>query len=109
MVILMIKIEAGKRIRAARENIGMSQTELAELLGYKSRSSINKIELGYVDMPIDKVEKAASVLGVSVRYILGFKENDGANGLPEEYYELTEDQRSLIDQMIRSLVNKSKP
>ena len=86
----------------------MSQSELAQLLGYKTRSSINKIELGKADITIDKVERAADVLGVSVNYILGFKEEEDDGSLPREYYELTADQRSLIDQMIRSLSNKSK-
>ena len=35
----------GDRIRKARLEKGLSQAELAELLGYKSRSSINKIEV----------------------------------------------------------------
>ena len=36
----------GEGVKKARENKGLSQTELAEMLGYKSRSSINKIEQG---------------------------------------------------------------
>ena len=35
----------GEKIREARLKKGYTQTELAELLGYKSRSSINKIEV----------------------------------------------------------------
>ena len=34
------------RIKLRREELGMSQQELAYKLGYKSRSTINKIELG---------------------------------------------------------------
>lgn len=34
----------GERIRQRRENLQMSQDELAQLLGYKSRSSVAKIE-----------------------------------------------------------------
>ena len=35
----------GSRIRNRREELGLSQDELGKRLGYKSRSSINKIEL----------------------------------------------------------------
>ena len=39
-------MELYKRIKARREELGMSQEELATKLGYKSRSTINKIEMG---------------------------------------------------------------
>ena len=39
-------MELYKRIRKRREELGMSQEELAKKMGYKSRSSINKIEMG---------------------------------------------------------------
>ena len=41
----------GSRVKEARERKGLSQTELAELMGYKSRSSINKIESGERAIP----------------------------------------------------------
>ena len=37
-------MEIGDRIRKKREELGMSQEELAKKIGYRSRSSINKIE-----------------------------------------------------------------
>lgn len=36
----------GNIIRQRRIELGMTQDELAQKLGYKSRSSINKIEMG---------------------------------------------------------------
>ena len=39
-------LEIYKRIRARREELGISQEELAKRMGYRSRSSINKIENG---------------------------------------------------------------
>ena len=35
----------GKNIKKRREFLGLSQEKLAEKLGYKSRSTINKIEM----------------------------------------------------------------
>ncbi|MCF0106212.1 MAG: helix-turn-helix transcriptional regulator, partial [Holdemanella sp.] len=40
----------GERIRKRREELGMSQEELAELMGYKNRSTIAKIESGANDV-----------------------------------------------------------
>ena len=37
----------GQRVKIRREELGMSQEELATKVGYKSKSSINKIELGF--------------------------------------------------------------
>lgn len=57
-------------IKKRREQLGMSQDELAKKLGYKSRSSINKMELGLQDVPQKKVKDFAKVLSVSIGYLL---------------------------------------
>ena len=51
-----------KRLRLAR---GFSQDELARMVGYTNRSSINKIEIGRSGIPSNKVNELARVLGVS--------------------------------------------
>ena len=40
----------GERIKARREALEMSQEELAHKIGYKSKTSINKIELGIQEL-----------------------------------------------------------
>ena len=47
--------ELGSLIKRKREELGLSQEELARILGYKHKSSINKIELGLADVPRTKV------------------------------------------------------
>lgn len=64
----------GERIKAARLKKGYSQTELAELLGYKSRSSINKIEVEGRDIPRSSIVKFAQVLGVTPSYLMGWND-----------------------------------
>lgn len=44
----------GQKIKTRREELKMSQEELAQKCGYKSRSSINKIEMSR-DLPLKKV------------------------------------------------------
>ena len=52
-------LEIYKRIRARREELGISQEELAKRIGYRSRSSINKIENGEDK---EKVKKALELI-----------------------------------------------
>ena len=54
-----------KNIRQFREELGLSQQELAEKVGYKSRTSIAKIEAGKVDLSNSKIEDFAKVFGIS--------------------------------------------
>ena len=60
------------RIRIRREALGMSQEELAFKLGYKSRSSINKIELGKADISQSKIKAFADALDTTVAYLMGW-------------------------------------
>ena len=64
----------GDRIRSRREELGISQHELAVKLGYKSRSSINKIELNSQNLTQSKIKAIADALGVSPAYIMGWEE-----------------------------------
>lgn len=76
----------GERIKKERERLGLSQAELGRLVGYSSRSTINKIEKGKRDIPRDKVAKFAQVLDVNPAYLAGFTEKDIPDGLNKEYY-----------------------
>lgn len=52
-------------IRNFREELKMSQEELAQKVGYKSRTSIAKIESGKVDLSNSKIEDFAKAFGIS--------------------------------------------
>ena len=47
--------DMGKIIKQRRELLGLTQEDLAKRLGYKGKSSINKIELGIADIPRAKL------------------------------------------------------
>ena len=61
----------GKRIRNRRKELGISLNKMAELTGYKSRTSICKIEIGKDYITLPKIEKFADVLYLDVSYLLG--------------------------------------
>lgn len=64
--------EIGNRVRLLREELRMSQDELATRLGYKSRSSINKIELGQRNLTQSKIKALADALDTTPAYIMGW-------------------------------------
>jgi repressor LexA len=66
----------GSRIRNRREELGLSQDELGKRLGYKSRSSINKIELDQRSLTQSKIKAIADALETTPSYIMGWNEPD---------------------------------
>lgn len=66
----------GNRIRNRREELGLSQDELGKRLGYKSRSSINKIELDQRNLTQSKIKAIADALETAPSYIMGWDEPD---------------------------------
>lgn len=63
----------GDRIRKQRESLCMTQEELAHKLGYKSRSSVNKVENSR-ELSNKKVLQYASALNISPAYLMGWEE-----------------------------------
>ena len=64
----------GERIKQKRLEANLSQDELAKKVGYKSRSSIQKIESAR-NLPITKVEKMADALDCDPGYLMGWTED----------------------------------
>ena len=63
-----------ERIRRLRQENNMSQDELAKKTGYTSRSTINKIEAGKIDISRAKIKFFADALGVTPAYLMGWEE-----------------------------------
>lgn len=64
----------GERIRVRREELGLSQEELGSRIGYKSRSSVNKIELDQRNLTQSKIKAIADALDTTPSYIMGWDE-----------------------------------
>ena len=62
------------KIKKLREEKGMSQEELANKLGYKSKTSIHKIEQKLTDLPLSKVVEFAKALHTTPAYLMGWAE-----------------------------------
>ncbi len=76
----------GKIICARRKELGMTQEELAKKLGYKSKSTINKIENGTNDIPQSKVVKFAEVLETTIADLMGWKNPENIENMKIELF-----------------------
>ena len=75
-----------EKIKKRREELGMSQEELAEEMGYKSKTSIHKIEQKMTDLPLSRVVEFAKVLKVSSDYLMGYVNEDNSANTEKEYF-----------------------
>lgn len=63
-----------EKIKQRRLELDMTQDELAKKMGYKSRSSINKIELGKQEINQRNVAAFAKALDTTPSYLMGWDE-----------------------------------
>ena len=85
----------GRNISRFRRDLGLTQEELAKLMGYKSKSTINKIELGINDIPQSKIAQFADVLGTTPAILMGWNEDDEINSPSNSI--LTEGEQMLLE------------
>lgn len=62
------------RIKLRRIELHMSQQELADKVGYKTKSAINKIEAGIRDINQSQVERFAEALRTTPAYLMGWED-----------------------------------
>lgn len=96
----------GERIAKYREEKGLSQEELANLLGYKSRSTIQKIESGQRDVPRKMIAQLSIVLNVNPLDLLG--ENEKSPSLKTKREALSSMLENMSEKEIDELYDKLK-
>ena len=75
-------MELHEKIKALREERGLSQEALAQKTGYTDRSSIAKIEKGQVSLSAAKIALFAQALGVTPGRLTGWGEGSPDNVIP---------------------------
>ena len=65
-----LQSKIGAKIKSLRENKELSQSQLAELVGYKDKTSVAKIEAGKVDLPQSKILAFSKALNVTPSFLL---------------------------------------
>jgi transcriptional regulator with XRE-family HTH domain len=102
----------GENIFRMRKQLNWTQEELALKMGYKSKSTINKIEMGINDIPQSKIVQFAEVLGTTPAHLMGWDEDnkdspseadlsEGEKILLDLFRRVPEDKQELVLQMIR--------
>lgn len=99
--------EIGRTIKELRIKLGLTQEELAAKVGYKTKSAINKIELGVNDLPQKKIVAFAEALDTTPAALMGWSEEtySALSDLATEMYMkeptvndgLSENQKALMD------------
>ena len=89
-------VKLGAKIRHRRQELNISQQELAEAVGYTSKGMISNIEAGKVNIPMDKLILIAHCLNVAPSYFLNDDPMPKDNKLFEQITHLSEDQRKQV-------------
>ena len=117
----------GEKIKQRRIELDLSQDELAKKVGYKSRSSIQKIESAR-KLPLDKVELMAAALDLPRAYLMGWDDDktaeelllnaykqqitnkerqEKANALYDQYENLSPEKQAQFDTFLKFLQSDS--
>ena len=88
--------DIGKRIKNRRKELGITQEELAQKLGYKNKSTIAKIENGTNDIVQSKVVEFANALDTTVAALMGWDDTEPEQ---EEHYYLDDEAREMAEWM----------
>lgn len=99
-----------KNIKKLRIEKGLTQEELAHLVGYTDRSSIAKIERGDVDLSQSKIAQFADILGTTPSEIMGWEQTEKPtvgedDGLSERERQLIQLVRRLSDKQVDGLLD----
>lgn len=115
-------ITIGKRIKARRQELKMTQRELAARMGYTDHTTITRIEAGKVDPPQSRIVAFAEALGTTPGHLMGWDaepEDIGAMAaevlmdpgllqLVQNYRALSDADQYALRLMAESLAAKTK-
>ena len=87
----------GEKVKLKREELNLSQEELAEKMNYKSKTSIHKIEVGITDLPLSKVKELAAVLKTTPAYLKGWEEEKTQEKENNIFSKLTDEELAKLE------------
>nr|DAS60481.1 MAG TPA: helix-turn-helix domain protein [Caudoviricetes sp.] len=87
----------GEKVKLKREELNLSQEELAEKMNYKSKTSIHKIEVGITDLPLSKVKELAAVLKTTPAYLMGWEEDKSQEKENNIISQLTDEELAKLE------------
>ena len=98
--------EVGKRLKALRESIGLSQVKMAEAIG-STQSSVNRYENGQSTPSVDLFRRYADYFDVSLDYI--FARTDKPQGVIYEFKPEAAPEREEMRRFIEMCFDPQSP
>lgn len=90
-------VNIGNRIRSRRIELGLSQEELKNKVGYSNRSMIARIERGDINITSSKIKAIATALDTTPAYLMGWEDE------PEEpSYYLNDEAKEMADFLFKN-------
>ena len=78
----------GERIKQKILEQGLSLDQLADKMGYKSKTSVFRAEQGMTDLPLSKVKEFAKVLKTTPSYLMGWEDEESKEAESKNLYEI---------------------
>lgn len=102
----------GSQLRAAREQKGLSQAELAEKAGLQP-SAVSHFETGRRAPSFDNLRALADALAVTIDYLTGRQEESTTAGpavqrLFRHYSKLSDAEQQTVEDFVKMLANRKK-
>lgn len=97
------------KVKARREELGLSQAQLAEKLGLKSRSSVTRIEKSGDDISLKDVGRLSVALNCTPLYLMGWDKAEVNEQRVKEkhfidlYSQLNDSEKVVVDKLLESL------
>lgn len=85
-------------IKKQRQSLKMTQSELAQKLGYADKSMIAKIEKGLVDLPHSKIIAIAQILQTTPMMLTGWSDEPTLYQPSEIFHDLSDEEKQLLSQ-----------
>lgn len=107
-------MDIGERIKIRREQLNMSQAELARKVGYSTRSTITRIERDGNGISQDKIVAIAKALKTTPSYLMGWEDEEVATltAFQEEAMQkfllLTYEHQVVVSNIIDTLSEQEK-
>lgn len=73
-----------KNIKAKRTELNMTQTELANKMGYADKSMISKIEKGEIDIPLSKIIAFSKIFNTYPGDLMGWTDKSVTSQYPPQ-------------------------
>lgn len=100
-----------ENIKNRRIELGLTQDDLARMLGYSGKSTISKIEKGEVDLQQTKIEAFAKALYTDPKSLAGWSSDSltsNERALLDIFCQMTEEGQAIVLNVVKGIAPQYK-